>query len=280
MTGCARGLGGKATRPFAAFAVAAAGAAVSTGEMPDLRGLEEAEAREVMFGRELELDLVVDPPGCPAVRISTIHGQAIDAGVFVPDGSTVTAWAAPLVTVPPLVGLDEEDARARLAASCLILEAVDAAVGDEIGPINEQKPLAGTVVPADTLVTALLPLVDPTPFEPSDSEADSNEADSESSTDTDGSELTGSLVDPGQGGVLAWWPVPAVLLGVIAAGLAWASRVSRSRQRRWVTDHVRTEAQLGEVVVETTDDPGASPSHAVRIVPRSGPERTTVERVR
>ena len=124
-------------------------------EIPSLVGLTSADARSSL--RELGLRSMVTlveserPEG-------TVIGQSPRAGAEIREGGTVTlrvsTGPAP-VTVPDVVGVDEQTARQQLEDAGFIVETVDEPTSDpaEDGVVLGQTPSAGTERAAGTVVT-------------------------------------------------------------------------------------------------------------------------------
>lgn len=132
-------------------------------EVPNLKGRTRREAESLLEGQGLRLgpETSVSGGGPPG----TIVRQQPPAGLLVPPGTAVAVWVAAAdnrVTVPPLAGLEENQARQRLSQATLN-------VGDmarrhhsrPAGEVLAQNPGPGARVPRQSrvdLVVSLGPL--------------------------------------------------------------------------------------------------------------------------
>ena len=70
------------------------------------------------------------------------------------------------------------------------------------------------------------------------------------------------------------WLLAIALLLLAALALAVAQAERARRQRRWVSEHVRSEPRAGAGHVHAAADENAPPSLAVRLQPRRPPSTT------
>jgi serine/threonine-protein kinase len=124
-------------------------------EIPEMKGLSLAQAQSALD--ELGLDSKLLQQESNEFAPGTIMGQAPVAGEIVNKGSTVVltvAQAATSATVPNVVGLTEEEAKAQIVEAGL-------AVGETLreesdtaaqGTVLAQDPAAGTLVPGSAQV--------------------------------------------------------------------------------------------------------------------------------
>lgn len=125
-------------------------------EIPEMKGLSVAQAQSALD--ELGLDYKLLEQESNEFAPGTIMGQAPVAGEIVNKGSTVVltvAKAATSATVPNVVGLNEEEAKAQVVESGLSVGEIVSEDNDTVaeGTVLAQAPAAGTLVPGSTQVT-------------------------------------------------------------------------------------------------------------------------------
>lgn len=142
--------------------------------LPDLSGQSETEARD--YAAENGLVLIVDPETVDVTASSgldqLVAAQDPAAGTEVKYGDEIHVRLGKLieVTVPDLLGMDEEDATNALLDRGLTLNVVGTVeVTVESGleaRVVEQDPVAGTTVPDGSIVEVSLGIVPPPTTEP------------------------------------------------------------------------------------------------------------------
>jgi len=184
-----------------------------------------------------------------------VHGQRPRAGVRVPRGSavsvTVEDGAIPpppppvTVPVPDVTGGTFAEARATLTHAGLLARITH---GDRGETVESQKPRAGMLVAAGTVVT-----------------------------------MRGAVPVSLTSGSTGTWRTLVLLVAGLGVGLGAAHRALKNdRAPDWVHTHVRLVAgaapQLTAVRVEARQD--ARPAHVVRLAPHSDPGTSVLEEVR
>ncbi|PYT10388.1 MAG: hypothetical protein DMF60_00225 [Acidobacteria bacterium] len=134
--------------------------------MPNLIGLDLAQARAVLSRLKLELTQVVQQvsqqrPGTvveqlPRAGTAVRPGMPLKVAVAISSPPPVRQVAVPQVRVPELVGSDQEKARALLAQSGLQLGSVGHRAGLPQGIVIWQEPAAGTPVAPGTMVSIII----------------------------------------------------------------------------------------------------------------------------
>lgn len=120
--------------------------------VPDVVGLQESEAVAALGDEGLESDVTGAPSDEP---LGTVLEQSPAAGTEVDDGVSVglvVADEAASLAVPNLVGVAEVEARDRLAAAGLGVNAVEVFSDEPEGTVVAQEPAAGAKVDPDTVV--------------------------------------------------------------------------------------------------------------------------------
>jgi serine/threonine-protein kinase len=123
-------------------------------EVPPLVGQTQEDAESILEDARLQLGEVTEEPSDEVeeglvIRQSPEAGQQVDARSSV---DIVVSAGPESVTVPPVVGLSEEDARAALDAAGLEVEVIRDSAEEPAGEVIAQDPSAGTqVAPGDTV---------------------------------------------------------------------------------------------------------------------------------
>ena len=134
--------------------------APATIEVPRLVGLSSAEARGQL--RDLGLRFTQRPIESDRLR-GTVVEQSPPAGTRLREGQAVTLTVSTgpaRVSVPDIVGLDEQAARDELTAAGFEVEVTEQATDlpDEDGVVLDQDPVAGASRPKGSVVTITIGL--------------------------------------------------------------------------------------------------------------------------
>ena len=124
-------------------------------EVPPLVGQTQEEAESILEDARLQLGEVTEEPS-DEVEEGLVISQSPEAGQQVDARSSVdiVVSAGPeSVTVPPVVGLSEEDARAALDAAGLEVDVIRDSADEPAGEVIAQDPSAGTEVASGDTVT-------------------------------------------------------------------------------------------------------------------------------
>ena len=124
-------------------------------EVPPLVGQTQEEAESILEDARLQLGEVTEEPSDEVeeglvIRQSPEAGQQVDARSSV---DIVVSAGPESVTVPPVVGLSEEDARAALDAAGLEVDVIRDSADEPAGEVIAQDPSAGTEVASGDTVT-------------------------------------------------------------------------------------------------------------------------------
>ena len=118
--------------------------------VPDLTSLTAAEALRLARLR----GLVVRRSPADAPDTAIVTEQLPTPGTLVPIDDVVTARVIPVVTVPDVRGKSVAEAETALQAAGLRLTVQRVGPGPDFGPVATQRPAAGTLVVAGSVVTA------------------------------------------------------------------------------------------------------------------------------
>jgi hypothetical protein len=118
--------------------------------VPDLIGLTAAEAVRVAGLR----GLAVQRSPADAPDTATVREQLPAPATLVSINDVLTAEVIPVVSVPDVRGKSVSDARAALKAAGLLLTVQQVGPGPDFGPVVAQRPAAGALVDAGSVVTA------------------------------------------------------------------------------------------------------------------------------
>ena len=124
-------------------------------DVPPLVGQTQEEAESILEDARLQLGEVTEEPSDEVeeglvIRQSPEAGQQVDARSSV---DIVVSAGPESVTVPPVVGLSEEDARAALDAAGLEVDVIRDSADEPAGEVIAQDPSAGTEVASGDTVT-------------------------------------------------------------------------------------------------------------------------------
>jgi serine/threonine-protein kinase len=125
-----------------------------TVSVPSVIGYTEAEARSVLVNRGLEVGEVTTE--ISEERPGTVIRQNPEARDLVQEGQEVDlviARAVPRVDVPPVVGLDQDDAVAAIEDARLVANVVPEESTEPVGTVIRQEPVAGEEVERGSEVT-------------------------------------------------------------------------------------------------------------------------------
>jgi serine/threonine-protein kinase len=125
-----------------------------TVSVPSVIGYTEAEARSVLVNRGLEVGEVTTE--ISEERPGTVIRQNPEARDLVQEGQEVDlviARAVPRVEVPPVVGLDQDDAVAAIEDARLVANVVPEESTEPVGTVIRQEPVAGEEVERGSEVT-------------------------------------------------------------------------------------------------------------------------------
>jgi len=123
-------------------------------EVPGVVGLQATTARRKLAGAGLEVSVAQVPSGRPE---HSVVSQSPSAGAEVRKGTSVTirvSTGPAQVTVPSVVGLDEQSARDQLEAAGFVVRVVDESTTDpsQDGMVTAQEPSGGTDAPKGSTV--------------------------------------------------------------------------------------------------------------------------------
>jgi tRNA A-37 threonylcarbamoyl transferase component Bud32 len=122
--------------------------------VPDVIGMEEEDARRVIEGTGLQME-VIGQANHPTIPTFAIIDQTVRAGEPVAEGTTigvVISQGPELVEVPVLTGRSLGESQAQIQAIGLIAETRDAWSDQPPGVVIEQDPPAGSLVQSRGLV--------------------------------------------------------------------------------------------------------------------------------
>jgi serine/threonine-protein kinase len=128
--------------------------AVGQVRVPDVIGMEETDAGQILESTGLKLE-VVGQAHHPTIPVFAIIEQTVRAGEPIAEGATVgvvISQGPELVEVPSLVGKQVGEARTLLEPMGLIVEAQEVSGDRPTGEVIEQDPPAGSLVQGRSLV--------------------------------------------------------------------------------------------------------------------------------
>jgi len=128
--------------------------AVGQVRVPDVIGMEEGDARRVLEGAGLKLELIGQATH-PTIPAFAIIEQNVRAGEPVPEGTTVgvvISQGPELVEVPPLIGKALGEAQVQIQSVGLIAETQQTWSEQLPGVVVAQNPPAGSLVQGRSLV--------------------------------------------------------------------------------------------------------------------------------
>jgi serine/threonine-protein kinase len=129
--------------------------AVGQVRVPDVVGMREEDARNVLGNSKLEME-VVGQAHHPTIPVFAIIEQTVRAGEPVADGSkigVILSQGPELVEVPDMVGESLAETESRLDSLGLLVERREAWSEQPPGIITEQDPPAGSLIQGRSLVT-------------------------------------------------------------------------------------------------------------------------------
>jgi beta-lactam-binding protein with PASTA domain len=255
--------------------------------VPNLSGLDEDRAREILVEAGLVLDLNLLSDG---QRPGQVVGQDPEAGTQVLPGAPVTVSvrrvsAPPPVMVPRLIGSSADAARTAVAAAGLIFKIDPTSVGGSSARVISQWPSPGTRVRSGTTITVTLGVTESA--SPSQSLDPSDSASPSDSPGPSESARPSQSLDPirtvdkhraDRPWLFLVLPAAALLLGMVLAGLA-----NRAVHRR--RSNTRSPGRI-EAIAHADPDPHidvpVENSHldiAVNLEPHGGNTTVTTKEV-